>query len=68
MHISSPRLSWAGVMATTIIQDNTYVSTLASLWASLTSNITAIINTFHLTLSLGRCPGRTGSSPEWARF
>ena len=55
-------------MATTIIQDNTYVSTLASLWASLTSNITAIINTFHLTLSLGRCPGRTGSSQEWARF
>ena len=55
-------------MATIIIQDNTYVSTLASLWTSLTSNITAIINTFHLTLSPDRCPGRTGSSPEWARF
>ena len=59
----TPRSSWAGVMGITIIQDNTYDSTLAN----LISNTTATTNTFPHTLA--RClPGRTASSPGWVRF
>ena len=50
-------------MGITIIQDNTYDSTLAN----LISNTTATTNTFPHTLA--RClPGRTASSPGWVRF